>query len=68
MDGGSEWLGARIAWHVDSASLGESDLEFEGKIETAESIGDGIVRISGALMNGGRFVLVAHDEGFLLTD
>ncbi len=57
---GEEWIGARITWRVHRDEL---DLEFDGQIDTAEDIGDGIVRVSGALTGGHRFVLVTADAG-----
>jgi hypothetical protein len=62
MDGRSGWNGARITWHVRAAG-GVVDLDFEGRIERAESIGDGVVRIAGELAAGGRFVLVTDEAG-----
>jgi hypothetical protein len=58
---GEEWIGAQISWRVHNGD--ELDLEFEGQIDTAEDIGDGIVRIAGALSTGRRFVLVTDDAG-----
>ena len=58
---GEEWIGARISSRVHTRD--EIDLEFEGLIDTADDIGDGIVRIAGALSSGSRFVLVTDDGG-----
>ena len=57
---GEGWIGASISWRVQGSE--GLDLEFEGQIDTAEDIGDGIVRISGALASGSRFVLVTDDD------
>jgi hypothetical protein len=57
---GEEWIGARISWRVQGDAL---ELEFDGQIDTAEDIGEGIVRVSGALTSGHRFVLVTDDAG-----
>jgi hypothetical protein len=59
MDGETGWVGARIAWLIHSDDV---DAEFAGLIETAEDLGDGIVRLSGPLTSGHRFVLVTVDE------
>ena len=57
---GEDGSARAISWRVhDGEGL---DLEFEGQIDTAEDIGDGIVRISGALASGSRFVLVTDDH------
>jgi hypothetical protein len=60
MDGRASLIGARITMRVDV----EADLavSYDGRIDTAEEIGDGIVRISGAITTGGRFVLVTDAE------
>jgi hypothetical protein len=60
MDGLGNWIGARIEWRVRIAA--ETDVAFEGQIDTAEDYGDGVIRISGALASGGRFVLVTDEE------
>ena len=52
----------RISWRIGVDD--ESDVRFDGRVDTAEDIGEGITRISGALVSGGRFVLVT-DEGSL---
>ncbi len=59
MDGEARWVGARIAWLLHSDGV---DAEFAGLIDTAEDLGDGIVRLSGPLTSGHRFVLVTDDE------
>ena len=59
---GERWIGARIRWRVESVELGQIDVEFEGRIDTAEDFGDGLVRMSGALTSGSRFVLVTDDS------
>ena len=55
-----KWIGVRISCRLSVAD--EPDVQFDGRIKTAEDIGDGIIRISGALTSGARFVLV-NDEG-----
>ena len=62
MDGPTKWAGARVSWRVSVA--GEPDVLFDGRIDIAQDLGDGVTRISGALATGGRFVLVT-DEGSL---
>ena len=61
MDGPTEWIGAEIGWRISVA--GAPDVVFEGRIETAQDFGDGVIRISGGLAGGGRFVFVANDAG-----
>jgi hypothetical protein len=61
MDGPKEWIGAQISWRV-SNGCGPS-VVFGGQIDTAEDFGDGIIRISGALTGGRRFVLVTDEPG-----
>jgi hypothetical protein len=56
MDGPGRWIGARISWRVSVGN--EPDVTFDGRIDTSEDIGDGITRVSGALADGCRFVLV----------
>ncbi len=51
-----------ICWRVEGVELGQIDVEFEGRIDTAEDFGDGLVRMSGALTSGSRFVLVTDDS------
>jgi hypothetical protein len=63
MDGGREWIGARISWRVEGVGDGQRDVTFEGRIDTAEDFGEGVVRISGALTSGSRFVLVTDAAG-----
>jgi hypothetical protein len=58
MDGPEEWIGAQISWRVSRGC--EPAVVFGGQIDTAEDIGDGIVRIAGAISTGGRFVLVTN--------
>ena len=60
MDGPTKWTGARIAWRVSVAA--EPDVAFEGRIDTVSELGDGVIRISGALAGGGRFVLVTDES------
>jgi hypothetical protein len=60
MDGPTEWIGARIDWRVSDAA--EPDVVFEARIDTAENVGDGITRLSGELVSGGRFVLVTDER------
>ena len=48
---------------VQSEDVGDLDVTFEGRIDSAEDIGDGIVRVSGALCSGSRFVLVTNEAG-----
>ena len=45
-----------------SASAAEPDVVFEARIDTAEDVGDGITRLSGVLVSGGRFVLVPDER------
>jgi hypothetical protein len=56
MDGPKRWVGARISWRIDVED--EPDVAFEGRIDTAEDIGNGVIRVSGSPQTGGRFVLV----------
>ena len=56
----AKWIGARIDWRISVA--GEPDVAFEGRIDTASDLGDGVVRVSGALAGGGRFVLVTDES------
>jgi hypothetical protein len=63
MDERKEWIGARIDWRIHVEDVIGADLAFGGKIDTAEEIGDGIVRMSGALCDGGRFVVVTDHVG-----
>ena len=46
----AKWIGARIAWRINVAD--EPDVAFEGRIDTASDLGDGVVRVSGALAGG----------------
>jgi len=65
MDGLAKWIDARIEWRVSVAV--EPDILFEGRIDTAEAIDDGITRISGSLAGGGRFVLISDESAFTNT-
>ena len=56
----AKWIGARIDWRISVAD--EPDVAFEGRIDTASDLGDGVVRVSGALAGGGRFVLVTDES------
>ena len=56
----AKWIGARIAWRINVAD--EPDVAFEGRIDTASDLGDGVVRVSGGLAGGGRFVLVTDES------
>jgi hypothetical protein len=60
MEARHAWVGAEITWYVSRA--GESAAVFGGRIETADDLGDGIVRISGPMAGGGQFVLVANQR------
>ena len=60
MDGPAQWIGAKIGWRVSVTA--DSDVKFDGRIDTAEDFGDGVIRISGALADGGRFVLVTDES------
>jgi hypothetical protein len=55
----TRWLGARVNWRFDVAD--EIGVVFDGHIDTAEDVGDGIIRISGPLTSGSRFVLVTDE-------
>ena len=55
----TRWLGARVNWRFDAAD--QSGVVFDGQIDTAEEVGDGIIRISGPLTSGSRFVLVTDE-------
>ena len=61
MEGMSSWSGARIDWRVPRGADGVVDLDFEGRIDRAEVIGAGLVRIAGEPPTGGRFVLVTDE-------
>ena len=63
MDERKEWIGARIDWRIHIDETVGGDLTNGGEVETAENIGDGIVRMSGALCDGGRFVVVTDHAG-----
>ena len=63
MDERKEWIGARSSWRIHVEESGGADVAFGGEVETAEDIGDGIVRMSGALADGGRFVVVTDHGG-----
>ena len=56
----AKWIGAWIDWRISVAD--EPDVAFEGRIDTASDLGDGVVRVSGALAGGGRFVLVTDES------
>jgi len=56
----AQWIGARIEWCIRPES--EPEVVFDGRIDTAEDVGDGVTRISGALAGGGRFVLVTDES------
>jgi hypothetical protein len=62
MDGLTKWIGARISWRVRVE--GEPDVVFDARIDMAEEIGDGILRISGAFATGARFVLVTDGVAY----
>ena len=57
-----EWIGARITWCISAQDPAGPDVAFYGEIDTAEDIGDGIIRVSGTMSTGGRFVLVTDEE------
>jgi hypothetical protein len=63
MDERKEWIGARIDWRIHVDDVVGADLAFGGEVDTAEDIGQGIVRMSGALCDGGRFVVVTDHAG-----
>ena len=65
MDGPAQWIGTKIGWHVSVTA--DSDVKFDGRIDTAEDFGDGVIRISGALAEGGRFVLVTDESSLAST-
>ena len=50
-----------MSWRVHNGD--EIDVAFDGRIDIAEDLGEGLVHISGALSSGHRCVLVTADAG-----
>ena len=60
MAGRAGLVGARIECRI--RGVDDATVELAGRIDQAEMIGDGIVRIAGEFGAGHRFVLVTDDD------